>query len=78
MIKLTFSKIVGEFGHHRSFIDEYAILAEPLISGLGLTDGEKQIFRKTDRLPDPKTLSKKKWLIASSKQLLLVLPHSRL
>ena len=66
IMKLEFPKTVGEarvtlgeFGYHRSFIDEYAILAEPLTSGLALTEEEKQNFRKTGHLLDPKTLSKK-------------------
>ena len=64
--KLEFPKTVGEarvtlgeFGYHRSFIDEYAILAEPLTSGLALTEEEKLSFRKTGCLPEPKTLSNK-------------------
>lgn len=62
---LTSRKILRELregGHndllHGSFIDEYAILAESLTSGLGLTEEEKQTFHKTGHLPDPKTLSR--------------------
>lgn len=48
----------GEFGYHRSFIVDYAIIVAPLTEGLRLTKDEKKKFRTTGQLPDPKTVAK--------------------
>jgi hypothetical protein len=50
--------VLGEFGYHRGFIDEYAIIAGPLTEGLGLTKEEKEKFKSTGDLPDQKKISK--------------------
>ena len=48
--------VFGEFGYHRAFMDEFAIVAEPLTSGLGLSREEKKSFQKSGKLPDPKAM----------------------
>ena len=63
-----------EFNYHRSFIDEYVILAEPLTSSLALTDEEKQNFLKNSCLSDPKTWSRKMGAAPSKQPQLVLLP----